>query len=724
MASTDTPTATAHVWKFFRIGGLDQVAIETAADLLALEQLDQKLWVALSCPTKGLELDENTLALIDTDKDGRIRVPELLNAIKWATVRLKDPAVLLSGSDAVPLAAFNDTTAEGKALLAAAKEILASLGKASATGITLTEATDTAKVFAATTLNGDGIVTPSSTKDATLAALISDIVATTGGVLDRNGALGVNQALVDSFFADSGAFIAWTDAGAAPAVQPFGDSTHAASAAISAVRIKIDDYFARCQVAAFDARALGAMNRAEGDYGSLAAKDLTTTAADLAGFPLARIQPDQPLSLVSGLNPAWAARIESLRTAAIIPLFGPDLTTLTLAQWTRLKDTVAPYDAWMTAKAGATVGKLGLTRIRELLVTDQKAALSSLIAADAALTVEFASIGHLEKLLRFTRDFRTLLNNFVNFTDFYSPQHLATFQAGTLFLDSRSTEFCIRVDAPNPLAAMSKAYIAYCDCKRPGGKSMKIAACFTQGDSDYLFVGRNGIFYDRQGLDWDATITSIVDNPISIRQAFWSPYKKFVRFVEEQVAKRAAAADEAANSKIQTAATTTANADKAKPAEPKKFDLALITGIGVALGSIGGFLAAILTNFVNLGAWMPVGVLGIMLAISGPSMLIAWLKLRQRNLGPLLEGNGWAINGRVKINVPFGTRLTDRAVIPTNAKRSLTDPYEDKDATRRTRFITLLLAAVLAGLATAWWFRTWPFSPAQPTTIEAPAAKK
>ena len=56
-------------------------------------------------------------------------------------------------------------------------------------------------------------------------------------------------------------------------------------------------------------------------------------------------------------------------------------------------------------------------------------------------------------------------------------------------------------------------------------------------------VGRNGIFYDRKGRDWDATITKIIDNPISIRQAFWSPYKKVVRMIEEQVAKRAAAAD-------------------------------------------------------------------------------------------------------------------------------------------------------------------------------------
>ena len=66
---------------------------------------------------------------------------------------------------------------------------------------------------------------------------------------------------------------------------------------------------------------------------------------------------------------------------------------------------------------------------------------------------------------------------------------------------------------------MSKIYLAYCSCTRPGGVTMNIAACFTQGASDFLFVGRHGIFYDRQGRDWDAVITSLVDNPISLRQA-------------------------------------------------------------------------------------------------------------------------------------------------------------------------------------------------------------
>ena len=88
-----------------------------------------------------------------------------------------------------------------------------------------------------------------------------------------------------------------------------------------------------------------------------------------------------------------------------------------------------------------------------------------------------------------------------------------------------------------------------------------------------------------------------------------------------------------------------------------------------------------------------------MLVISLPSMIIAAIKLRQRTLGPILEGNGWAINGRVKINIPFGTRLTKVATLPANAERLLTDPYADKSAQRLRRWIWVLV--IVAGLTAA-----------------------
>src|ERR1017187_10754257 len=102
----------SHAWKFFRAGGFNQVVISSGADLLNLDQLDQKLWVALACPTTGVEFDKTTLALIDTDKDGRIRAPELIAATKWAGGCLKNPDDFLKCLASLPLSAINDATHE------------------------------------------------------------------------------------------------------------------------------------------------------------------------------------------------------------------------------------------------------------------------------------------------------------------------------------------------------------------------------------------------------------------------------------------------------------------------------------------------------------------------------------------------------------------------------------------------------------------------------------
>ncbi len=732
-----TPAAATHphIWKFFRTGGLDQVLLDSADDLVALDQLDPKLWVALSCPVKGLEIDEQTLALIDTDKDGRIRGPELIAAVKWAAERLKDPAVLLQGASGLALSAINDTTPDGKVLLSSARQILTNLGRTGnqsadgAEGITVEDATDTAKIFSVNPLNGDGVVPPEATTDAATQAAIKDILATLGSAKDRTGSDGVTAVQVDAFFKELAAYVAWIERGSAPEIAVLGDGTAAAMAAVRSVRAKVDDYFARCRLAAFDARALAALNRSETEYLAIAAKDMKITSEEVLSFPLSRIEAGKALSLVATVNPAWAAALTALHAVAVSPVFGATQTALSEADWSALNAKLAPYEGWLGSKAGGSVEKLGVDRARALLASPAKAAIEALLAADKALEPEFKAIADVAKLTRYFRDLRTLLHNFVSFADFYSPTHQAVFQAGRLFLDSRSTELCVRVDGPNPLAAMSKAYIAYCTCTRSGSAPMNLAACFTQGDSDYLFVGRHGVFYDRQGRDWDAVITSIVDNPISIRQAFWSPYKKFIRMIEEQVAKRAAAADAAASGKLASAAEQAANADKAKPdAAPKKVDVGAVAAIGVAITGAISALTLILGYVFNLKLWQyPLVLVGLVAVVSGPSMVIAWLKLRQRTLGPILEGNGWAINGRVKINIPFGTALTDLAVLPANAKRTLEDPYEDKESARQQRqFITIVILLALAGLAVfARWDRSqrghYLWQPA-PAAAVAPAS--
>jgi hypothetical protein len=687
-----------HRWQFSRLGGFDQARFESAADLADLENLDLKLWAALACPVKGLEFDERTLALVDTDHDGRVRAPELINAVQWCEDHLKDLGALKSGGDTLPLARINDQTDSGKAILASAKQILKDLGKPAADTISLDDVADTAKIFAETRFNGDGIIPVDAASDEPTKQVLLDVMECLGSRADRSGKPGVDQDRVDAFFVDVAKLDAWAARLAAePELRPLGAETTAAAGVWRAVRAKVDDYFTRCRLAAFDPRVTAAVNRSEEDYLAVVAKDLSVTAQEVAGFPLARVEAGRPLPLAAGLNPAWAAAVAALAANVVTPMVGSGRSTLAETEWTSICSKFAAHEAWLAEKPSTAVEKLGLARVREIHTLSAKPAVDALLAKDKALEKEAAAIVQVETLVRYHRDLYRLLHNFVNFADFYSSDRWATFQAGTLYLDARSCDLCVRVDDPGKhaaLAGFAKAFLAYCDCTRPSGEKMTIAAAFTDGDSDFLMAGRNGVFYDRKGRDWDATITRVVENPISVRQAFWSPYKKFVRIIEEFAAKRAAASQAASDARLGAAAETTANVDKAKPPEPKKIDVGTVAALGVAVGAIGTFAAAIfghVTGLFTLPFWIVcLVVVGVMFAISGPSMLIAWLKLRQRNLGPILDANGWAVNGRVKMNVRFGGSLTETAKLPPGAMPAA-DPFGEKPS----RWPKVLLAIVI-----------------------------
>jgi hypothetical protein len=143
-----------------------------------------------------------------------------------------------------------------------------------------------------------------------------------------------------------------------------------------------------------------------------------------------------------------------------------------------------------------------------------------------------------------------------------------------------------------------------------------------------------------------------------------------------------------------------------KPVAQQAFDVGKFAGIfaaiGLAVGAIGTALAAMVTGMLGLRWWqMPLVVVGLMLLISGPAMVLAWFKLRSRNLGPILDANGWAVNARARINIPFGTSLTQLAQLPEGAERALTDPYAEKE---RPWKLYLTIAAILF-VAAAWWTR-------------------
>lgn len=705
-----------HQWRFFRSGGFDQVRLDRIEDWQHLDQLDPKLWAALSCPVKGLEFDSRTLSYLDADHDGRVRIDDVKAAVRWSLHLLKHKEVLLSGLE-LPLAAIDTHTVEGQTLLNSAKRILVNLGKADAHSLSCADTADLSKVFPADQLNGDGIITPELAQTQqdvgeALVQLIQTVLATGVSCVDRSGVLGIDAAQLDAFVAQATEHQAWLNQ-SSDAAKTLGAVTEELYQLVQSLDAKVTDYFTRCQLASYDNNAIVALNAALDDYSALSRELLTSDKSDAAHLPLARISANATLPLRRGVHPHWAAAVACVADLAG-SLWG-DKDTISSADWAALKTALQPYAQWKAAEPQGPVATLAPELLEQCLNPETLAAARALIADDLSQHAEAASVLDVDKLVRYQANLRDLLRNFVNLENFYSPEKPAIFQNGRLYIDGRSCELCLEViDAGKhgKLASLSGMYLLYLDCVRAGSAEKKsIVAAMTAGDAGNLMVGRNGVYYDAQGQDWDANVTKLVENPISIREAFFTPYQRIGRMISEQIQKFAASKDKELESKSATGVGDAAKVAESGGKPPAPFDAAKFAGIfaaiGLALGAIGTAIATMVSSFLALSWWqMPLALAGILLFISGPSMLLAWFKLRTRNLAPLLDANGWAVNTNAKLSISFGSKLTSMAAIPAGSSRSLIDPYEHKSAARWYFLLALVAGALLwlwqSGLLKKW----------------------
>ena len=630
-------------WTFANIGGVTRVTINSGEDIAHLDQLDQKLWTVLSCPVKGLEFSEETLTLLDTDNDGKIRVNEVTAAAKWLTAALKNSDLLLEGNDHVALNDLNEATDEGAALVAAAKRLLGDKEELSLADIGELRAAFDEKVKAR--------------EEATAAT--------------------VDQ-------------------------RPYADKTDEVIAAVDALRSKVADYFMRCKLIAFNDACAEAVDVSVEKIQALSELNMAACADKIADYPLARPTKEQLLPLDASINPAWQATFGTVCALALKADY-PEATAISEAQWQAVVDKLDAYTASLN---------------------DDKSAKRE--SFDKALADEDADISLMHKFLLLYRDFYKLLKNYVVFADFYTrdKEKLAVFQAGQLYIDQRCCDLCIKVSDMSKhadMAGQSGMFLIYCHCtSKVKAAEMDIVAALTDGDIDDLRVGKNAVFYDRTGQDWDATVTKIVDNPVSVRQAFWSPYKKLWKFITDKINKNAAEKESKQMDNLTSKADSATDNLGAKPAEgaaeaaaaEKKtpFDIAKFAGIfaaiGLALGAIGAALAG-LGSFV-VAKWYNILLLiaAVVVIISGPSMFIAWSKLRKRNLGPVLNANGWAINAQVRINTAFGATLTSLAKYPMV---TMPDPYADKKMAAWKKWLIAIVVLAAAAFAVLFFTHKLPW---------------
>lgn len=763
---------------FFRAGGFYQLLLKSAEDLDYLSKLDQSLWVASSCPTRGLDLEPATLDCIDSDGDGRIRVPEILATLDWLKRVLHDRSRLPLGEDGVETAMLNAESPEGAELLRTIARIHDNLGLTGQSRISLAQTLDRSGIFAAVKSNGDGVIPASAADSEAVSALIADILKTIGGVQDRGGQDGVTAEGVKQFYTALDGYLRWWVEGHpddAPLLPPaakvaevtapledrailpgqlesaiqkeaqarekvtpdearprpreskalnpdifvFGERTPGALAALNGVREKIDDYFEQAELAAFDAQSLAFLNFNDADLKQLAGRRRDEVLEMLESVPLARVRPDAVLPLKGKeVNPAFAERLEKFNREVVAVVFNEEKACLTAVEWQTVTAYLHPYEAWLQAKAGSEVESLGVERIGYLLNhPEHREALDALIAVDTALAAEIAAVNQVERLLRLHRDFFRLLNNYVALPEFYDRGSRAIFQMGTLIIDGCQLNLCIEVldaKAHAAIAANSGIFLIYCLCRRSSEtRELTICAAVTSRNAGRITVGKNAVFYDREGKDWDARVVQVVDNPISLAESAWAPFKKIGEIVTTQIQKLTAARQAEFEKSVSANLTnmdrslhekTAAHA--AAPAPSGGNIGGLMAGGGVAIAAISSSIAYLAQTLSKIhDIYILYTIMVIAFFIIGPSMLLGFLRLRARDIGMILEAGGWAINGKMRINLRLASELTQVGQLPPGSIR-IDHAYVDHRARRRRRLFWLCFALFTACvLGFVWWVK-------------------
>lgn len=660
----------AYKWRFFKTAHLVQASIEDGEALSNLKDLDQKIWTVLSMSVDGLVCDKRTLELLDTDNDGRIRAPELIAAVEWLKLRLKNLNIVFDKERSIntlPFDAINDTTDEGRELLDSLKKISSQNGNCEAKVATLSDVTSIGKVFAGTPFNGDGVVTPLSASDDSVSEVVKAIMSTEGSVADRSGSDGINQEKIDSFFADASLYVSWCDSKTSdPSILFLGDATDEAYKLFIGVEEKINAFF--------------------------------TPPEDM---PLVTDAPDPELPLTSNLHPLWLAKFTAFAKVVVAQIFHrDDISSITRGEWDEIKSKFAPYRKWIESKAGEKVESIGYEKLSAWLKNGaMKAAVDELIVKDLAFSNSYDRLVDAERAIRYIDNLEEIVQNYVNQSRLYNPETESMFQTGTLYIDSRACSLCFHVAnqaAHSALAVNSKCCILYVKLTRKKSAETKdICAIVTAGKTAPLYVGRNGVFYDRDGNDWDAVVTKIVEAQVSLAEAFWAPWKKMGTLIGDQVKKFLSAKQTAATTQVSGVINGTTVPAKAPSAAAEASNSAL-TG-NIAMLSIGvGMLGAAFAGFVGIVAGMPfwkvlLGLLAIVLSVSLPSVILSWFKLRSRDLGVVLNAGGWAVNRPLYFGIKLA-KLFTKSVKYDSRARVARDPYASKAP------IKILIALIVIGI--------------------------
>jgi len=704
----------------YNYGGQYQIRIENARDIEKALELSNACWMATSAPCDVFDCDAAFLKFVDTDVNGRIRTDELRAAIKWMLGLLQDRSGIDEASEILKFDSLNQDHPDGKRLHASAKRVLKNLGHGKEKEVSLAQIRDMQKVRAGSDVNGDGIVSPRAAADPELAAFMQDLTATLGGPVDASGQAGVSEAELARFRKEAEAHLAWVAKGEIPEgaeqtdVLPWGGDSAKVQACIEAVRGKVEEFFAQCRLAALDERAAQRVRMTDQELAELDAYSADAIAERGRKAPLAVPNAEGVLDLAGALNPYHADALAGFRAEAMARVLGAEATRLTDPEWQQILSRAQPYAAYLAGKPVTPLEKLGVDKLKQYLASSHEAAVRELIQRDLSVAAEMAAITDVEKLILYQKWMIRFANNTISLSNLFNPERPALFQAGRLIMNGMDFTFNVKVTnrAEHKAGAQNAGvHVMYVEVTgKEATEKFEVATAVTFGEARGLYVGRRGIFVTPNGRLWDAKVVDVITHPVSLWEAIKAPFGRLEQMIEKQLDKYSGSRYAGLESTLDKEVTSIdknlqvqAAPAPASPAAPdadrSRASRDLMVGVSVAVAALGSSFAFITRTIAQVKWWHLVAVLAGMLAVLCiPLILLAIMKLTRRNLSPLLEASGWAINGRIKVSPAMGFLFTNPAAFPQDARRHRKDFVKRyaQFVGRRSKIVRYGLAALIA----------------------------
>lgn len=627
---------TDKAFKYQKLGHSRQLLIRNSAELRLALELDESLWAATVAPIESFHCDAVLLKHLDDDGDQFVKAKDLKKAISWTLDKFSIYDGIDRGTIDVSAGILNEKNAES---------LIATLGKFDSKTVALSAVRERISALEALPASAVGSVLPGAAKTETDKQLINTVIELLGGIDHPGGGKGINRALLKQFITEGQALQAWRKEGQEAALASLTDN----APLFKRLHKPLDRFFALCELVRLDPKRKPEFWPAHTEQCNGALESREEIRALLAACPVAEPNTSGILREDLPFNPFYAKDL-----TAFLELVCPVSGELDEQRWNKQKKSFLPYIAWHQKQPDTMLNRRSSEQLGQDLFDAAADTLNQLLLQSEASANDLSKMRELEKLLLYQQNLLNFANNFISIPMLYDSKERALFEEGTLIIDGRRFNLAMRVfdrKEHRSIADQGTMFVMYVEIfHQRSGRRYEVAVPATSGTQGGLQVGKRGIFEHVEGTEWTAQIVAIVDRPISFLEAVYAPFIRLGKSLTNKIESMTQNAEKKLDASGSETIGDLQNSLN-QEAPPATSPGSMLAGGGIAIAAMGSSVAFIINKLAQLEPWQILfGLSSAVLAVLVPSLLIAGLRLRSRNISGILEGSRWGINSTMRLS--------------------------------------------------------------------------